>query len=118
DSNDESKTFAPRLVTIDGQSQLIDDVAQIYFGPNPYYRERTVMSFNGQFARGTLGAVRALTDPVFRDQNEEYLKKRFAGEPHWSLLPRGPVAEGQPIPPVWPVAGTLYEWPASQASDG
>lgn len=117
-SNNESKTFAPRLVEIDGQTQLIDDVAQIYFGPNPYYRERTVMSFNGQFARGTLGAVRALTDPVFRDQNEEYISNRFAGERHWSLLTKVVVAEGQPITPVWPVAGTLYEWPARQASRG
>jgi hypothetical protein len=98
---------------IDGQSQLAEDVAQIYYGPNPYYQERTVMSFNGQFARGTLGAVRALTDPQFRDQNEDYLRQRFAGERRWSLLTKVVIVEGQPITPAWSLKSTrLYEWPA------
>jgi hypothetical protein len=112
-SNNQTRMFEPEQMEIDGQSQLAEDVAQIYYGPNPYYQERTVMSFNGQFARGTLGAVRALTDPQFRDQNEDYLRQRFAGERRWSLLTKVVIVEGQPITPAWSLKSTrLYEWPA------
>ena len=76
-------------------------VVHIYHGPNPYAPERTVMSFNGQSARGTLGAVRALTDPSLRDQNEAFLRDRFAKAREWSLLTKVVIVEGQPIAPAW-----------------
>jgi hypothetical protein len=115
----QTQTFEPKLMDIGGHSQLAADVAQIYFGPNPYYQERTVMSFNGQFTRGTLGAVRALTDPQFRDENEDYLRQRFAGERRWSLLAKVVIVEGQPITPALAIdENRLYEWPAERGSRG
>lgn len=115
----ESPTFEPQLLDIDGQSQVAEDVAQIYYGPNPYFPGRTVMSFNGQFTRGTLGAVRALTDPQLRDQNETYLREQFGDELEWSLLTKVVIVEGQPITPAWSFDETrLYEWSASQGSRG
>jgi hypothetical protein len=119
DSDNQTQTFEPQQLDIDGRPQLAEDVAQIYYGPNPYYRERTVMSFNGQFARGTLGAVRALTDPQFRDENEDYLRKRFVGEPRWSLLTRVVIVEGQPITPALAIEYTRrYEWPSGSSTRG
>jgi hypothetical protein len=112
-------TFAPKLLDDDDPSHLAEDVAQIYRGPNPYYRKRTVMQFNGQFARGTLGAVRALTDPQFRNANEAYLRDRFAGQRAWSLLTKVVIADGNPIPPVWSIDDNrLYEWPPRPGSRG
>ncbi|HEY2700795.1 MAG TPA: helix-turn-helix transcriptional regulator [Pseudonocardiaceae bacterium] len=118
-ADNDSPTFEPQVLDIDGQSQIGEDVAQIYYGPNPYFQERTVMSFNGQFARGTLGAVRALTDPNLRDQNEAYLHQRFATAEEWTLLTRVVIVEGQPITPSWSLSDTrLYSWPELRASRG
>jgi hypothetical protein len=118
-ADNESPTFEPQVLEFDGQSQLGEDVAQIYYGPNPYFQERTVMSFNGQFARGTLGAVRALTDPNLRDQNEAYLRERFAEDSEWSMLTKVVIFEGQPIAPALSLPDTrLYEWPDRQSSRG
>ncbi|HEY4456444.1 MAG TPA: helix-turn-helix transcriptional regulator [Pseudonocardiaceae bacterium] len=119
-ANNDSPTFEPQVLDIDGQSQVGEDVAQIYYGPNPYtYQERNVMSFNGQFARGTLGAVRALTDPHLRDQNEAYLRERFGNAREWTLLTKVVIVEGQPITPAWSISDTrLYTWPERRASRG
>lgn len=118
-SDTQPQKFEPQLLDLDGPRQLAEDVAQIYCGPNPYYKERTVMSFNGQFSRGTLGAVRALTDPQFRDENEDYIRKRFAGERRWSLLTKVVIVEGQPITPAWVTGNTrLHEWPSGSGTRG
>lgn len=118
-SGDKPRIFEPKLLDDGDPSHLAEDVAQVYRGPNPYYQKRTVMQFNGQFARGTLGAVRALTDPQFRDINEAYLRDRFAGRREWALLTRVVIADGTPIPPVWTIDDNrLYEWPPLQGSRG
>lgn len=118
-NNDDSSTFEPRVLDIDGQRQIGEDVAQIYYGPNPYFQERKVMSFNGQFARGTLGAVRALTDPNFRDQNEAYLHDRFGRVRAWSLLTKVVIVQGQPVTPAWSIPDSLlYTWSERRASRG
>lgn len=118
-ANNDLPTFEPQVLDIDGQSQVSEDVAEIHYGPNPYFQKRNVMSFNGQFARGTLGAVRALTDPDFRDQNEAYLRERFGQAREWSLLTKVQIAQGQPITPAWSTPDTLlYTWPERQATRG
>ncbi|HJP73578.1 MAG TPA: XRE family transcriptional regulator [Pseudonocardiaceae bacterium] len=118
-NGDKPRIFAPQPLEADEPSHLAEDVAQLYRGPNPYYQKRTVMQFNGQFARGTLGAVRALTDPQFRDGNEEYLQNRFAGQQEWCLLTKVVIADGNPIPPDWTIdSNRLYEWPPSPGSRG
>ena len=37
-------------------------MAHFYRSPNPFNHKRTVTVLNGMFSRGTLGAVRALTE--------------------------------------------------------
>lgn len=114
-SDQQPVSFEPLTLEFEGNRQLAEDVAQIYYGPSPYNQERTVIQFNGQFARGTLGAVKALTDRRFRDRNEAYLRERFAGEPEWTLLTRVVIADGQPVTPIWTIEDNrLYEWPAQR----
>ena len=55
------------------------DVVYFYRGPNPYYSERTVTLFKGNFARGTLGSVRALTDPGSVTEMRSSLANRSPG---------------------------------------
>ncbi|MBB4684618.1 helix-turn-helix domain-containing protein [Amycolatopsis jiangsuensis] len=90
---------------------LVEDVTLFYRGPNPLNRKRTVTVCNGMHARGTLGAVRALTDPRFRDRNQSYLDQRFAGAASFSILSRVPVFNNQGLTPDWTVSGNrLHEW--------
>ena len=103
--------FRPHLVEYREQRQLVEDVAHFYRGPSPFNKARTVTSFNGVFGRGTLGAVRALTDAKFRERNEAYVRAqnpRYAG---CSLLMRVEVVNGLVVTPDWTVADTrLHEW--------
>jgi transcriptional regulator with XRE-family HTH domain len=107
-----AKEFAPELETHDSQRTLIEDVAHFFRGANPYNLKRTVTICNGLFGRGTYGAVRALTDARFRDRNEVYLRKRFAGKRSFSMLARVPIANGEALTPDWSEAeNRLHEWP-------
>lgn len=104
--------FEPRMGDINGRQMLIEDVAHIYRGTNPYNSLCTVTMFNGLYARGTFGAVRALVDPKFRDRNEAYLRERFAGPGRFSIITRVVVVNGEVVTPDWSVPEyLLYEWP-------
>lgn len=104
-------------VSRDGR--LLDDVVHFYRGPNPYNRERTVTLFNGNFTRGTLGSVRALTDPKFRDRNEEFVAEKFAGCAEFSLLTRAAIANNQIATPDWTIVHRrLHEWRGAQVGGG
>jgi hypothetical protein len=56
-----------------GHPELEYDVALIARQPNPLNLATTVTICSGVFSRGTYGAVRALTDPQLRVQNEAYI---------------------------------------------
>jgi transcriptional regulator with XRE-family HTH domain len=106
-------TLAPVLDPADGRLTLREDVGHFHRGANPYNAKRTLTLCNGMFGRGTYGVVRVLTDPRFRDRNEEYLAKRFAGRSSFSIVCRVVVAErGEALTPDWTIAeNRLYEWP-------
>ncbi|GAB3884607.1 helix-turn-helix domain-containing protein [Kibdelosporangium lantanae] len=109
---DENRVFRPVL---DASKQLLEDVTQFYRGPNPYNKKRTVTICNGMYGRGTLGAVRALTDARFRDRNNEYIKRRFSGESEFSILSRILVVQGKVVTPDWTAPDTvLHEWPSRE----
>jgi hypothetical protein len=101
--------------TVEGSGEavvLTEDVAHFYRGPNPFNVKRTVTICHALFGRGTLGAVRALTDARFRNRNEEYVRSRFSGRECFSILVRIPVVRGRTVTPDWTRPDTrLHEWP-------
>jgi transcriptional regulator with XRE-family HTH domain len=104
--------FPPQL---DSKGHLLEDVAHFYRGISPFNRKRTVTVCNGMYGRGTLGAVRALTDVRFRDRNRDYLRKRFGGAESFSIISRVPVVAGRGLTPDWTVPDNrLHEWPEAE----
>ncbi|MEV4146334.1 helix-turn-helix transcriptional regulator [Amycolatopsis sp. NPDC049691] len=104
-----SRLIEPRL---DKRERLLEDVAHFYRGVSPFNRKRTVTVCNGMYGRGTLGAVRALTDGRFLDRNTAYVRERFAGEESFSIISRVPVINGQGLTPDWTLEeNRLHEWP-------
>ena len=90
---------------------LTEDVGLLARTPNPYHSGRTLTICNGIFARGVLGAVRAITDDKIRRQNEQYLTSRFADTDRFAILMRVPVLIGNAQTPDLQNARTrLNEW--------
>jgi hypothetical protein len=97
----------------DGRNILLYDVALFARAVNPFNCERTVTICNGMYGRGTLGVVRTLTDPRFRDRNTEYLKRRFGGSESYCLLTRVPIVDAATLTPDWTSPDSrLFEWSA------
>ncbi len=118
DTDDGPVRFEPELRHRGGLREVTEDVAHVYRGPSPYNKERTVLSFNGMYASGTLGAVRALTDFRFRERNESYVRERLPGYAQWSLLMRVKIVNRQVVPPDWTDRATrLHEWSAAVGFD-
>lgn len=108
-----SRLIPPHL---DDVGHLLEDVAHFYRGVSPFNRKRTVTVCNGMYGRGTLGAVRALTDIRFRDRNAAYLRQRFGDAESFSIISRVPVVGGQGLTPDWTIEeNRLHEWPEGAA---
>ena len=106
------REFPATLDVHESRRTLVEDVAHFFRGINPYNVKRTLTICNGLFGRGTYGAVRALTDARFRDRNEVYVRKRFAGQRSFSMLARVPIVNGEALTPDWSEAeNRLHEWP-------
>jgi transcriptional regulator with XRE-family HTH domain len=111
---EEQRKFAPKLGVKDGREVLVEDVAHFFRAPSPFNERRTVTVCNGMYARGTFGAVRALTDAHFRVRNENYLRTRFAGKDTVSILSRVKVFLGKVVTPDWNSPDDLlHEWPTA-----
>ncbi|GAB3005572.1 XRE family transcriptional regulator [Saccharothrix stipae] len=112
----EERLYAPKLGRQNGHEVLLEDVAHFFRGTNPFNHKRTVTICNGQYGRGTLGVVRALTDGRFRDRNAAYLDQRFPGLASYSVLTRVMVVNGQVVTPDWNLPEyRLFEWPEGQS---
>jgi hypothetical protein len=108
---DNRQVLKPEIRTFDDEEILLEDVAHFYRGPNPFNKKRTVTICSGMYGRGTLGAVRALTDPRFRDRNEEYIKQNFAGSDRFSIVSRAFIVSGEVVTPDWTLPeNRLHEW--------
>ncbi|GGO64195.1 helix-turn-helix domain-containing protein [Nonomuraea cavernae] len=91
---------------------LLEDVALFYRGPNPLNRKRTLTICNGMYGRGTLGAVRTLTDSRFRDRNAAYVNDRFGDSESFAILTRVSILNGLVMTPDWTQEESrLHEWP-------
>ena len=101
----------PVLEKSGGKQFLRSDVALFARAVNPFNQKRTITVCSGMFARGTLGAVRALTDARFRDRNAEYLRSRFGDSDSFGILTKVPVVNGVTVTPDWTTGDyTLFEW--------
>jgi hypothetical protein len=105
----------PRLIPphLDTEGHLLEDVALFFYrGVTPFNRKRTLIVCSGVFGRGTLGAVRALTDARFRDRNAAYLRRRFGDAESFSVISQVPVLDGVGQTPDWTLEeNRLHEWP-------
>jgi hypothetical protein len=97
--------------TADKPGVLLEDVGMLARLPNPYNELRTLTYCNGVHSRGVLGAVRCLTDPAVRDDNERYLEETFRGSDRFVILMRVPVLGRETVSPSLKSPGTvLFQW--------
>jgi hypothetical protein len=110
----DTHNFRPVLEDQNGRLLLREDVALLHRSRNPFNVECTITICAGIFARGTLGAIRALTDRSLRTRNESYLRHRFVGHDAFGLLGRVGVTNGAVMTPDWSLADNrLFEWPTT-----
>jgi hypothetical protein len=103
--------YGPVLLNVGDEATVAEDVAHFYRGPNPFNTKRTVTICNAMYARGTLGAVRTLTDAKFRDRNEAYIASRFGQSNAFSVLSRVQLIESVVVTPDWTLSDVrLHEW--------
>jgi transcriptional regulator with XRE-family HTH domain len=113
----ETKRFSPRLEHLSepgpagGREVLTEDVALFVRAANPANLATTVTICNGMYGNGTYGAVRALTDARFRDQNSTYARERFEDSAEFCILTRVRIIENLGMTPDWTVAeNVLFGW--------
>jgi len=105
----------PRIEKSGGRKILREDVALFARAVSPYNQKRFVTICNGMYGRGSLGAVRALTDERFRDRNMEYIQAHFASSEAFCILSRVTVENTVTLTPDWTLPETrLFEWSRSQ----
>jgi hypothetical protein len=108
---EESQSFAPVFEDRGTDRVIVQDVGHFLRAPNPLNRARTVTVCNGMYGTGVFGAVRTLTDKVFRDQNAKYLADTFGGRDAFSLLFRVQIVNGVVVTPDWTAPDTvLHAW--------
>jgi hypothetical protein len=101
----------PLLEDSGGKTILREDVALFAWAVSPFNQKRFVTICNGMYARGSYGAVRALTDERFRDRNMEYIHDRFATSEAFCILTRVTVENTLTLTPDWTLPETrLFEW--------
>jgi hypothetical protein len=109
--------FLPRFLDSDPGTPeqpgvLLEDVAMLARTPNPFNRLRTLTYCNGTQGRGVLGAVRCLTDPAVRRDNESYLRESFFKPDRFAILMRVRALGNRTISPTLKSPGTvLFRWP-------
>lgn len=113
-TTDGTRSFYPEYADIGGGKELIADVAYVARLRNPFRIKRTLTICNGIFSRGVLGAVRCLTDPAVRQENEKYLADKFPGG-EFAMLLRVPVVDNKTLAPdLQDPEARLYEWTPNQ----
>jgi len=114
-SDGRQKPWYPEYGDLGNGEELIADIAYLARLTNPIRRNRTLTICNGIFSRGVLGAVRCLTDPRVRNENEKYLADRFPDGEFAMLLRIRVVDNGIVAPDLQNPDTRLYEWDLSKA---
>ena len=113
-TSDGVQSFYPEFGDLGDGKELIADIAYIARLRNPFKIDRSLTVCNGIFSRGVLGAVRCLTDPSVREENEKYLADRFPGG-EFAMLLRVPVVANKILAPdLKDPRARLYEWAPNQ----
>jgi hypothetical protein len=113
-SDGDQESWYPEYGDLGNGMELIADVAYLARLSNPFRANRTLTICNGIFSHGVLGAVRCLTDPRVREENEGYLTDRFP-DGEFAMLLRVRVVDNRIVPPVLQDRDTrLYEWAPNQ----
>ena len=119
--DEKPKLLYPEYEDLGDGKELIADVAYLARLSNPFRVNRTLTICNGIFSHGVLGAVRCLTDPRVREENERYLADRFP-DGKFAMLLRVGVVDNRIVPLVLQDRDArLYEWAPNQdgvLSDG
>jgi transcriptional regulator with XRE-family HTH domain len=107
-----ARQHRPVLEKRGGLQILKEDIALFARAVNPFNRKRSITICSGMYARGTYGAVRALTDIRFRDRNAQYLQEHFGGSDAYCILMKVPIVNGATLTPDWSDGDnfTLFEW--------
>ena len=119
----DSEAFLPRWQddnpgTREQPGVLLEDVGMLARLPNPYNRLRTLTYCNGIHSRGVLRAVRCITDPNVRDDNEQYLEETFPESDRFVILMRVPVLGGSTLSPsLKDPATVLFQWPGNPSGN-
>jgi hypothetical protein len=105
------QAFYPKYELQDERKEVIWDVGYLARLRNPFKVNRTLTICNGIHSRGVLGAVRCLTEPRVREENEKYLADNFPnGE--FAILLKVPVVGNKTLPPdLQDPEARLFEWP-------
>jgi hypothetical protein len=110
ESPDSPRSFYPEYEDLGEGKELIADVGFIARLRNPFNVNRTLTICNGIHSRGVYGAVRCLTDPNVREENERYLASRFP-QGEFAVLLRVPVVINETVSPdLQNSDARLYEW--------
>jgi transcriptional regulator with XRE-family HTH domain len=116
-SSDGVQSFYPEFGDLGDGNELIADIAYVARLRNPFKIDRTLTICNGILSRGVLGAVRCLTDPSVREENEKYLTDRFP-DGEFAMLLRVPVVANKILAPDFKdPRARLYEWSPNQTDD-
>jgi transcriptional regulator with XRE-family HTH domain len=116
-TSDAVQSFYPEFGDLGDGKELLADVAYVARLRNPFKIDRTLTICNGIFSRGVLGAVRCLTDPGVREENEKYLADRFP-DGEFAMLLRVQVVDNKTLAPdLQDPAARLYEWSPNQRGD-
>ncbi|WP_329056348.1 helix-turn-helix domain-containing protein [Amycolatopsis sp. NBC_01488] len=110
-NGDGTQRFSPVLGDEYGARIPHEDVILFFRGVNPLDRRRTITICAGMYARGTLAAVRCLTDPVLGPRNQAYLRHQVGANLHFGFVARAFVIDRVVAPPDLTDPGhRLYEW--------
>jgi hypothetical protein len=110
-----TKLFYPEYEDLGDGKELIADVGYVARLRNPFKVNRTLTICNGIHSRGVFGAVRCLTDPSVREENERYLADRFP-DGEFAMLLRIPVVTNETLSPdLQNPYARLFEWAPNQA---
>lgn len=108
DGERQGDEFLPTMLDRD---VCVEDTGLLARTRNPNNPTTTLTICDGVFARGVLGAVRALTDDTLRHENEKYLATRFADADGFAIVMRVQVLVGRAMTPdLRNTSMRLFEW--------